>query len=119
METTWIVVANGEHARFFQRVGWGEDWEHLFDREPQARAALEGGASVPEEEAEHFAHQLADMLARNLEGYERLVIAAPAHFLRRLHTALAPQVAERLDATLDTDRVLGRAPYSDGRLDLA
>jgi protein required for attachment to host cells len=119
MKTTWIVVANAQRARFFQRAGWDEDWEHLFDREPQARATLEYEDLVPEAEAEHFARQLADMLVRSLAGYERLVIAAPGRFLAQLHAALAPQVTARLDATLDTDRMAGRAARADRSIDLA
>jgi protein required for attachment to host cells len=64
-----------------------------------------------EVEAEKFAHELATMLADTLRDQEdRLVLAAPPHFLGLLKKTLSASVVKRVELTVDKDltKVEGR-----------
>ncbi len=56
-------------------------------------------------ESERFAHSIAKVLEGGLadNAYERVVLVAPPHFLGLLRATISPNVAKRVELTLDKD----------------
>ena len=76
-----------------------------------ARPGVAPDLEPKEVEAEKFAHKLATMLADTLRDQEdRLVLAAPPHFLGLLKKTLSASVVKRVELTVDKDltKVEGR-----------
>ncbi len=127
MGRTWVLVGDGSRARLF-RVGPRRDWELIRELEhPETRAKARdiytdrqgvgqlhrrghgGGAllhpPLHEIESERFAHSIAKVLEGGLadNAYERVVLVAPPHFLGLLRATIAPNVAKRVELTVDKD----------------
>lgn len=127
----WILVCDASHARFFQmertdQLGLLEELEHPASRarirdlmsdangrkpngQPGHRNNHRPGAApdtdAKEVEAIKFAQELADRLdkGRVERQFDRLVVAAPPHFLGLLKAALDEQVRKLLALTVDKD----------------
>ncbi|MBI4515832.1 MAG: host attachment protein [Deltaproteobacteria bacterium] len=126
---TWILISDASRARLFSTSGKLKPWALVreFDH-PESRAkGLEimadkpgrvkqsmGSGSRPamapptppkEVEAEHFAQQLAGVLAdgHGHNAYARLILVAPPWFLGLLRKVLSAPVSKRIVASLDKD----------------
>jgi protein required for attachment to host cells len=129
MHSTWILVSDASRARLFRMLRAGGKWELLFEREhPESRqkgseatsdrpghlrldhgqgfqVQMEPPKTPREIAAEHFAHELAETLQYGLDAhaYDRLILAAPPHFLRLLRGSLSDAVAHHVTQSLDED----------------
>lgn len=128
MQATWILVADGARARLFAPGGEDDALQQLEhfdnaeghrknrapprDRQPRsiesvgsARHAIEPHSTPEEKASKRFAHELGQVLERGrADGrYERLVLAAPPHFLGELKHALSQQVGACVVAQVDKD----------------
>jgi protein required for attachment to host cells len=123
----WILVGNASRMRLFSADERGEDWMLLEEFRHDESRAHEGdlreqrdnpnagtlhGPNVETEpdarqELEHdrFARQLSQRLDRGVDDhmFERLIIAAPPHFLGRLRKALSKRALQRLVLDLNAD----------------
>jgi protein required for attachment to host cells len=127
---TWILIADGAHARLFSNGGPGKGIEavpggvingdHRPDRElvsdglgrsfessGDMRHAIEPRIDPHRELKRTFAHELADMLDQRLreKAYDRLVIVAPPKALGDLRAALSAHVKPLIHAELNKDLV--------------
>lgn len=93
---TWVCVADGNHAQFFQCDG-GRQLEPVM------------GFGVPRAGCDGFAGRVAGQLDRAERGnlFRHLVLVGPKAFLRELEDSLAPPTRERVLADVVAD--LGRA----------
>jgi protein required for attachment to host cells len=131
--TTWILIADGAHARVFSNSGPGKGIEvvqggvingdHRPDHElvrdglgrtfessgaaGDMRHAIEPRTDPHRELKRTFAHELADMLDQRLaeKAYDRLVIVAPPKALGDLRAALSEHVKPLVYAELNKDLV--------------
>lgn len=128
--TTWILIADGAHARIFSNSGPGKgivavqggvlEGDHRPDHElvsdglgrsfessGDMRHAIEPRTDPHRELKRTFAGRLADMLDQRLaeKAYDRLVIVAPPTALGDLRAALSEHVKPRVYAELDKDLV--------------
>ena len=131
--TTWILIADGAHARLFSNSGPGKGIEavqggvingdHRPDHElvrdglgrsfessgsaGEMRHAIEPRTDPHRELKRTFAHELADMLDQRLaeKAYDRLVIVAPPKALGDLRAALSAHVKPLVYAELNKDLV--------------
>jgi protein required for attachment to host cells len=130
MHATWILVADRARARLFCAESEGEDksfteledfvnpdgrkpgLDYGYDRPPRTTESMGGASHIiqphtsPEDKvARRFAGELSDVLERGrLEHrYERLILAAPPHFLGTLQHALGKQASACLVAHVDKD----------------
>lgn len=128
MQTTWILVADRVRARLFASAADGrafteiEDFinpegrkpelAYAHDRPPRvmesvggAHHAIEPHTSADQKVADRFARELNDMLERGRveHRYERLILAAPPHFLGTLQNSLDKHVLSCVVAHLDKD----------------
>jgi protein required for attachment to host cells len=131
--TTWILIADGAHARLFSNSGPGKGIEavqggvingdHRPDHElvrdglgrtfessgsaGDMRHAIEPRVDPHRELKRTFAHELADMLDQRLaeKAYDRLVIVAPPKALGDLRAALSAHVKPLVYAELNKDLV--------------
>lgn len=113
MANSWILVADGAHARVFERI---DDENALHEiacfanpdgrasgrslsrgRPPrvqessaETRHAIEPHTTLRDKSAERFARELCDVLERGRkeQRYERLVLVVPPRFLGTLHAIL-------------------------------
>ncbi|WP_045835379.1 host attachment protein [Hyphomicrobium sp. 99] len=133
---TWILIADGEHARMVEAIGKGHGLHevpgtetrldnppsHLLGRaEPgrvhesvgYTRHAIEPRSDPHESLEVKFAEQLADQLQRYVEvkAFDRLVIVAPPTMLGYLRKCLAADVTSKLIAEVDKD--LTKVPNND------
>jgi len=128
---TLIVVADGQHARFYLHEGIGHGLKAAVDEEmlnelPASRDIVtdrEGRAATPmgtqgrhtlaykvdyhEFEKARFAHEVAEFLdkLRLRVQPDRLVVAAPPKTLGSLREALSKPLTQILYASLDKDLV--------------
>ncbi|MCP5432648.1 MAG: host attachment protein [Alphaproteobacteria bacterium] len=139
---TWIVLADGAHARFFANDGPGRGIKALagldldetippgrdivsdragrsFDSAGPGRSAMEPQTDPREEAKRRFLDRVAARLAEKArEGaFDRLVVAAPPRPLGELRAALAAPVKERLHAELAKD--LTKVPVAELPVHLA
>ena len=128
--TTWVLIADGAHARLFSNHGPGKGIEaieggvingdHRPDRELVRDAATRTFESVgvsrhaitpktdPHRELKRdFAKHLADLLDRRYaeKAFDRLVIVAPPSALGDLRAALSDHLKPHIYAELDKDLV--------------
>lgn len=129
-ERTWIVIADGAHARVLQftpekpRLEAVEDISFAIDLPPthdlvsdrpgrafeshgNARHAKAGRSDPHRELKRGLAHKVADALQANLndQRYDKLVLVAPPATLGDLREALAEGVRARVTAELAKDLV--------------
>jgi protein required for attachment to host cells len=69
------------------------------------RPGAEPDTDPKEVEAQKFARELAERLAKGLNdhAYERLIMTAPPHFLGLMRASVSTQVEKHVGATLDKD----------------
>ena len=128
--TTWILIADGAHARLFANLGPGKGIEAVkggvmegdhrpddelvrdslgrsFESSGDMRHAIAPRHDPHRELKRTFAHRLAAMLDQRLaeKAYDRLVIVAPPAALGDLRAALSEQVKPHVYAELDKDLV--------------
>lgn len=124
----WIVVADASRARLFRAetprgplveladavhsAARLEDQELLSDRAGRAfdsqgkhRHGMESPTAPHDQEAERFAHELAERLHvhHNAHDFDGLVLVAPPRFLGLLRGALDEQVAKQVLVSFDRD----------------
>jgi protein required for attachment to host cells len=108
----WIVIADGEHARFV-RAG-KEPHFHTVETFRGPSRTHGGGHQDPHEAAKHgFARQLAvrvDTLVAQ-EAFDDLFLVAPAHVLKDVRTHLGAAAAAKLKLAIQKD--LTRIPDGD------
>jgi protein required for attachment to host cells len=137
--TTWILIADGAHARLFANHGPGKGIEAVEggvingDHRPDSelvrdglgrsfessasagglRHAIEPKTDPHRELKRDFAKHLAEVLDRNYtdKAFDRLVIVAPPTALGDLRAALTSQVKPHVYAELDKDLV--KIPTAD------
>lgn len=129
MDSTWILVSDASRARVFATNGKGRPWtlvrelahpesrlkgmEIMADKPGRVqqrvgaknRPGMEPPTPPKEVEAEHFAEQLAHVLAdgHGRNAYSRVILVAPPHFLGLLRQAVNGQVSKCVSASLDKD----------------
>jgi protein required for attachment to host cells len=126
--TTWILIADGAHARLFANRGPGKGIEQLeaisgdhrpdrelvrdravrtFESVGETRHAITPKTDPHRELKRDFAEHLATLLAEALaaKSYDRLVIVAPPKALGDLRAALPEPVKHAVYAELDKDLV--------------
>jgi protein required for attachment to host cells len=141
-ERTWIVIADGAHAKVLERSaekptlrtvdGLNVSIElpasrdmltdrpgRSFESHGRARHAKESRSDPHRELKRSFAKHLAGLLKTNLadKRYERLVLVAPPAMLGDLRDALVKTVRARVVAELAQDLV--KTPHSQLRRHLA
>ena len=124
----WVVVADASRARLFRAetprgplveledavhsAARLQDHELLSDRAGRAvdtqghhRHGMEAPTDPHDQEAQRFAHELAERLQvhHNAHDFDGLVLAAPPRFLGFLREALDEQVTKQVLASLDLD----------------
>jgi protein required for attachment to host cells len=127
---TWIVVADGSHARVYERIGRTDTLATVLERDdPEARkrnrdlvsdtrGRYTGGAGGPRHamEVKVSPHQhLEDEFVRKLAGeidqpangakFDRLILIMPPKALGEMRAALSQQTRARVVAELDRDLV--------------
>lgn len=115
---TWIVVADGGHARILES---GEPHSGVTlrldltsearktagklaaDRLPRtqeskgaARHGIEPRIGLKDREREIFAARLSSYLAGGIDNFDRLVLVAPMRFLHRIEACLSAAVAKKV-----------------------
>ena len=91
MPSTWILVADTEGARFFERRGPDTELRLVRDLPHHAREAVAFALSEPAEELDgRFARELAWLLgrARAARAFHQLVLVAPPGLLARIRAEL-------------------------------
>ena len=124
----WVVVADASRARLYRAetprgplveladavhsAARLQDHELLSDRAGRAvdtqghhRHGMEATTDPHDQEAQRFAHELAERLHvhHNAHDFDGLVLVAPPRFLGLLRGALDEQVAKQVLASLDLD----------------
>lgn len=122
----WALIADGQHARIFQRAAPGGRWSeraqdatdidnpmsHERGRERPGRvhesASTTRHAIEPRQDlhraAKHaFARQLAEQLEAAADGFGRVILVAPPAFLGALRDELGDATRRKPCATLDKD----------------
>jgi protein required for attachment to host cells len=127
---TWIVVADGSHARVFERVGKAGELTSVFERDdPEARkrtsdlvsdtrgrsAGGAGGARhamelkvTPHQHLENvFIRNLAHEIDQAATGskFERLILALPPRALGEMRAALSQAARDRVVAEFDRELI--------------
>ncbi len=106
MTQTWILVADGSHARLFQTVGNDQPWRlaRKLDRE-HSREKTDRSDSREDRGEHDFARLLAGELEtqRQAGGFERLVIVAPPVFLGQLRGELKAPLETCVVRSQDAD----------------
>jgi len=118
MLRTWILVADGSHARIFLSLGLTKPLSLVRELEhPEARAKgeelftdkprMEPGMLPKDHEGLLFARELADVLdkACSRNEYDQLVLVSPPSFLGPLRKQLHKQVQVRVIDELAKDLV--------------
>jgi protein required for attachment to host cells len=125
MQRTWIVVADGGHARILES---GEPHSGVTvrlevdspalrtvgklaaDRLPRmqesanmARHGIEPRLSLKDHEKQVFASRLAGYLKGGLDRFDRLVLVAPMRFLNLVRDTLPTDVAKKVAVTRGKD----------------
>jgi protein required for attachment to host cells len=124
-QRTWIVVADGGHARVLEsgqphsgvtvRLDLSSDARQTAgklaaDRLPRtqesgnaARHGIEPRLSLKDYEKRVFAARLAGYLKGGLSNFDRLVLVAPMRFLNVLREEMPDAVAQKISATRSKD----------------
>jgi len=106
MKQTWIMVADGSHARLFNAPGNDQPW-HLDQKlEREHSREKTDRAEAHEDRGEHeFARKLASELETKRQGggFERLVLVASPKFLGQLRGELSPSLAACVVRSHDVD----------------
>lgn len=127
---TWVLIADSSRARLYSVPQRGKPWtlldeySHSASRVSEgglstdqpgrshgsgiakdARSAMESKTSPKEIEAEHFAHELVEVLhlGHGQQAYERIVLVAPPHFLGLLRKGVNGAVNKLITASVDKD----------------
>ncbi len=133
---TWVVLADGNSARFFRHEGPGKGLAPLpeldrstkplkagdimadkpgrsFSSSGHGRSALEPSTDPVEKIEADFAKGIADLLAEKLQGnaYQRLVIVAAPDSLGNIRKFLSAQVGETVIAELPKNLI--NTPVND------
>jgi len=127
---TWIVIADGDQARFYENKGPGQGLTHLkkldMSQEPlkaqeltsdeagrthassgDGRSAMEPTVDPVAKREDRFTRDLADYLsdrARN-DDFDRLILAAAPRALGDLRSHFDKHITEKLTAEIDKDLV--------------
>lgn len=129
-QRTWIVIADGSHARIYERLGRANDITLVSEREdPEARKRTSdlvsdtrgrntGGAGGPHHAMElkvtphqHLEDVFVRSLAREIDEamnerkFERLILAIPPKALGAMRAALSPGARERVIAEFNKELV--------------
>jgi protein required for attachment to host cells len=129
-QKTWIVIADGSHARIYERVGRAADLALVLERDdPEARKRTSdlvsdtrgrsrgsaGGPHhgmdlklTPHQHLENvFVRNLADEIdqAMNEKKFERLILAIPPKALGEMRAALSQGARERVVAEFNKELV--------------
>jgi protein required for attachment to host cells len=125
----WILIADASRAVLYSTEKRGDEWEvidsysHPESRQKNAEltptepghslkskggarhTVLEAATSPKQAEMEHFAQQLADVLAAGTaqHSYDSWVLVAPPHFLGLLRERLSTETGKRLAASINKD----------------
>ena len=122
---TWIVVADGGHARILEsdhrhsgvtlRLDLTSDARQKAgtlapgrlprtqESASSARHGIEPRLSLKDHEKRLFAARLANYLRGGLGNFDRLVLVAPTRFLNLLRSAVSDSVARKIAATRGKD----------------
>jgi len=128
--TTWIVIADGAHARLFANRGPGKGIEAVengvingdhrpdhelirdkagrsFESVGDTRHAIEPRTDPHRELKKEFAKELVSLLDKRLSehAFDRLILVAPPTALGDLRSALSDDLKPRVYAELDKDLV--------------
>lgn len=128
--TTWILIADGAHARLFANHGPGKGIEAVeggvishdhrpdhellrdsptrtFESVGETRHAITPKTDPHRELKRDFARQLAELLDRSYtaKAFDRLVLVAPPTALGDLRAALSDHLKPHIYAELDKDLV--------------
>ncbi|MEJ7599376.1 MAG: host attachment family protein [Kofleriaceae bacterium] len=106
MTQTWILVADGSHARLFQAPGNNQPWQLAKKLDREHSREKTDRAESHEDRGEHdFARLVAGELETRRQGggFERLVIAAPPKFLGQLRGELGAPLATCVIRSHDAD----------------
>ena len=127
MQTTWILVANSTSAKLYSReddqaeLELSSQFEHPqsrqkgsdlvsdrpghFQSKGTGHGAFVATSDPKENEAAHFANELAHMLdkGRKDNKYDKLVIVAPPHFCGLLNKQLDKHVQDKISGTVHKD----------------
>lgn len=114
MSMTWIVVANGRHARIFSHSGPNKTLELVHSAklgEDDMSVAESGGRASPKCKspdkltAQGFAHRLARDLysGRSRGAFQRAILVAPPAFMGLLNAELDGPTASMISSRLDKD----------------
>lgn len=106
MPQTWILVADGSHARLFHVAETSQPWRLIqkLDREHSREKTNHEGSR--EDRGEHdFARIVVGELEtrRQAGGFERLVLVAPPKFLGQIRGELQPVLATCVIRSQDAD----------------
>ncbi len=133
---TWIVLADGNNARFFLNEGPGKGLKPLpeldrstdtlkagdimadrpgrsFSPSGQGRSAMEPPTDPVEKIEADFARDLADLLSEKIyaKAYQRLIIVAAPNSLGNIRKHLSAQVGEAVIAELPKNLI--NTPVND------
>lgn len=124
MPTTWALIADAARANIFQYQGPNSPLKliHSLEHENKPtqelvstergrmsdggsgqRSAMEHSTDPHEHEKEVFARELSQYLDRNINGVDRLVVAAAPKFLGELRQKISGRVRDKIDGVLDKD----------------
>jgi protein required for attachment to host cells len=106
MTQTWVLVADGSHARLFQAPGHDKPWQLDTKLEREHSREKTDRAEVHEDRGEHaFARRLAAELETKRQGggFERLVLVATPKFLGQLRGELTAPLATCVVRSKDVD----------------
>ena len=139
----WVLVSDASRAEIYSTEKQGDEWrvvgsyQHpesrlknsdLTSTEPghssksrgdSRRTAFESETSPKQVEMEHFAQQLADVLAAGTteRRCETIALVAPPHFLGLLRHRLSSETAKHILATVDKDLTFANAHEARQRLE--
>ncbi|MGB7184513.1 MAG: host attachment protein [Burkholderiaceae bacterium] len=121
---TWILIADGAHARFFEhREQTLREIEHLnlegdrrltreiatdrpgraFDSIGKGRHAIPGKTDPHRENEHQFARKIAEVLHTHLDQFERVILVAAPSALGDLRKCLSMSIQSRVIAELNQD----------------
>ncbi|MBA3462446.1 MAG: host attachment protein [Deltaproteobacteria bacterium] len=106
MSQTWIIVADGSHARLFQTAGASQPWRLVQKLDREHSREKTDRAESHEDRGEHdFARLVAAELETKRQGggFERLVLVATPKFLGQLRGELAAPLASCVVRSHDAD----------------
>ncbi len=106
MSQTWIIVADGSHARLFQTAGASQPW-HLVQRLDREHSREKTDRTESHEDRGE--HDFARLVAGELETkrqaghFDRLVLVATPKFLGQLRGELTTPLATCVTGSHDVD----------------